>query len=809
MITKTYEIEGMTCAMCSQAVEDALKKLPQVTSVEVNLVTNQALVEGDFDDAQINQAVEDAGYSIKVTINYRTIDLDITGMTCAMCANTIENVLMEQDGINQVSVNLIMNTAQVEYDPNQIKSSQIIDIIKEQGYQARLKVMDFTDIHQETIAADKKLKKEVIIAMIFAGLLLVFSMSQMLGSYSIRFPDFLSPDQSPLNFALVQIALTIPVVYLGRHFYSKGFKTLLHKAPNMDTLVAIGTLAALIYSFYGTIQIILGAHHFAHHLYFESAAVIIALIKFGKYLEQVSKGKTSQAIQALLNLRPEYTTLITAEGPVQVLVDELNLGDVVAVKPGEAIPVDGVVVKGHSAVDESMLTGESLPIEKIEDSFVVMGTMNLNGYLEIKMTTELNDTKLAKIVELVQQAQAKKAPISKVVDQVSRVFVPTVLVLALISFVFWMLYSQDLEKSLTYLISVLVIACPCALGLATPTAIMVGTGVGASSGIFIKSAESLEAASHIDTVVFDKTNTLTYGHPVVTDIISDHPDFLKILASMEVLSQHPLALAIVNHAKQESIDLIDIKEFEALHGRGISGIYQDTQYLAGNEKLMKDYNIAIDDYRKDFNRLSSEGKTVMYLANREQVIGLIAVADTIKKEAIETIQKLKKLNLEVVMLTGDNETTAQAIGEQLGIQQIFAEVLPDKKSAKIKQLQANQRKVMMVGDGINDSIALVESDIGVAIGTGTDVAIESADIVLMKDNLMDVEKSIRLSKATMRNIKQNLFWAFIYNIIGIPFAMGVFTYFGGPSLNPMIAGAAMAFSSVSVVTNALRLRRFK
>lgn len=809
MTQKTYEIEGMTCAMCSQAVEDAIKKLPNVSSVEVNLVNNKAYVEGDIEDSEIIQTVRNAGYDVKEEVLSKHIEFNITGMTCAMCATTVEDTLAKSAGVESATVNLIMNTASINYNPKMIKSTEMIERIQQQGYDAQIKQQDFSSSHQEVIEENKKLKREVIIAMIFGGLVMFFSMSQMLGPYSLKFPDFLSPDASPLNFALVQIILTVPVVYLGRHFYTKGFKTLFNGAPNMDTLVAIGTLAALLYSLYGTIQIALGQHHFAHHLYFESAAVIIALIKFGKYLEHISKGRTSQAIQALLNLRPETAMLVKDGEQIEVMVDELQVGDVVAIKPGESIPVDGTVVRGHSSVDESMLTGESLPIEKQQASSVVMGTLNLSGYLEVEMTADLADTKLAKIVNLVEQAQAKKAPISKVVDRVSRIFVPTVMILAAVSFVFWMLYSKDLETSLTFFISVLVIACPCALGLATPTAIMVGTGVGASSGIFIKSAESLEQASHIDTVVFDKTNTLTHGKPVVTDMISEYPDFLKILASIESLSQHPLATAIVNHAHQQEIELVEIEQFEALHGMGIAGTYQEKTYYAGNQKLMSEKGIDITDYLTAFDQLSHQGKTVMFMSDEREVVGMIAVADTIKAEAIKTVKNLKKIGLEVVMLTGDNEKTSQAIGRQLGIDRIYAQVLPDEKSDKIIELKQHGKKVMMVGDGINDSIALVESDIGVAIGTGTDVAIESADIVLMKDDLMDVEKAIRLSKATMRNIKQNLFWAFIYNIIGIPIAMGILALFDGPSMNPMIAGAAMAFSSVSVVTNALRLRRFK
>ena len=809
MSQKTFDIEGMTCAMCSQAVEDALKKVPTVSSAQVNLVTNKAYVTGEFEDQEIIQAVEAAGYEVKQKKTFKPLDLNITGMTCATCANTIEDTLSKSEGVVEVSVNLIMNTAHLQYDPSVIKSTQIMELIKEQGYEAKIKEKDFSSSHQEVIDNNNKLKREVIIAMIFAGLVMFYSMSQMLGSYSLKFPDALSPDVSPLNFALIQILLTAPVVYLGRHFYTKGFKTLMNGAPNMDTLVAIGTSAALIYSLYGTIQIILGNHHFAHHLYFESAAVIIALIKFGKYLEHISKGRTSQAIQSLLNLRPETTTLIKSGEQFEVYVDELSIGDVVAIKPGDSIPVDGIVLAGHSSVDESMLTGESLPIEKSESSAVVMGTMNLSGYLEVEMTTVLADTKLAKIVNLVEQAQAKKAPISKVVDRVSRIFVPTVMVLAILTFIFWMIYSGDLEQSLTFFISVLVIACPCALGLATPTAIMVGTGVGASSGIFIKSAESLELASHIDTVVFDKTNTLTHGKPVVTDLTTEYPGFLKIIASIEKLSQHPLALAIVNEAQEQGIELVQIDDFEALHGMGISGKYEGQTYYAGNQKLMKEKQIDISAYMETFDQLSSQGKTVMFMSTDQEVVGMIAVADTIKEDALKTVKGLKKLGMDVVMLTGDNEKTAHAIGRQLGIDHIFAQVMPDEKSEKIIELKNQGKKVMMVGDGINDSIALVESEIGVAIGTGTDVAIESADIVLMKDDLMAVEKAIRLSKATMRNIKQNLFWAFIYNIIGIPIAMGVMAFFGGPSMNPMIAGAAMAFSSVSVVTNALRLRTFK
>lgn len=813
MSTKTYEITGMTCSSCQLHVEKAISKVAGVEAVDVNLVTNKASVtmSDDVLEAAIIKAVEDSGYGVAEEVLTKSVDLKITDMTCSSCVANVEGALSAVPGIEKATVNLLMERAHIEYDPNQVKLFDIIETIKGQGYGA-VRMEDVIEDDDTLIKAQRKERRGVIVGLILGAIMLYITMGQM---FSIKLPQpaFVDMMKNPLSYTLFQWAITIPVVWVNRGYFIRGFKTLMKRSPNMDTLVAIGTGAAIVYSFYGTARIFMGDASYAHHLYLETAVVILALISLGKYFESTSKAKTSSAIKALLNLKPATAILLRDGVEVEIDSDEISIGDHLVVKPGSSIPMDGIVVEGHSSVDEAMLTGESMPVDKAVGDNVVMGTMNINGRMIVEATVSNEDTALAKIVQLVENAQNEKAPISKMVDKVSGIFVPIVIGIAIISGVFWYFYSGDVELSMTVFVTVLVIACPCALGLATPTAIMVGTGVGAQNGIFIKSAESLEEASHIHTVVFDKTGTLTYGEPVVTDIVSfdlDDVALMTIVGSIERMSEHPLAQALVKGAEDLNVVYDDIEGFEALVGRGVQGFYQGKPLYIGNEKLMREQDNDMSAYQNDVNTFAKSGKTAMIVSLDHRVVGVVAVADTIKDEAIETVAALQKMGLDVVMMTGDHKDTAKAIADQIGISHVLAEVLPDEKASNIKRLQEGGEKVMMVGDGINDAIALVQSDVGIAVGTGTDVAIESAKVVLMRDNIEDVANAIALSKATMRNIKQNLFWAFAYNVVGIPFAMGLFKLlFNGPLLDPMIAGAAMAFSSVSVVTNALRLRKFK
>ena len=812
MSEKTYNIEGMTCSSCQVHVEKAIAGVEGVKRVDVNLMTNQARVEGDVDSELIEKAVSDSGYKVVYPEEtLKTVHLKIQDMTCSSCVANIEGALSTLDGVEKSVVNLMSEKAIVTYDADKIKLVDIIKVIESQGYVAMREedVVDLSDSEQDRV--HKKEKTNLIVSLVFAAVILYVTMGQMF-VYKLPLPAIVNPDVYPMNYAILQIILTIPVVYIYRSFYTNGFRTLFKGNPNMDSLVAIGTGAAIVYSIYGVYRIAMGDVMFAHHLYFESASVILALIGLGKYMESISKSKTTSAIKSLLNLKPDKAILLRDGIEIEIDSDEISIGDLLVVKPGSSIPMDGIVVEGGSSVDESMLTGESLPIDKMVDDEVVMGTMNINGRLIVRALVDNNNTKLSKIIELVENAQNEKAPIAKMVDKVAGVFVPIVIVIAIVSGLLWFAFTKDVELSLTIFVTILVIACPCALGLATPTAIMVGTGVGAQNGIFIKSAESLEVASHIDTVVFDKTGTLTHGKPVVTNIISDlgELEFLGIVGSIEKMSEHPLAQAIYNEAVARDAVMDDVLEFNNLVGRGVTGIYQEKTLRVGNEKMMNEHNISFDAYAESIVSLAKEGKTAMIAALDSEVIGLVAVADTIKDEAVATVSSLLSMGIDVIMMTGDHKDTAAAIAKQIGIEHVFAEVLPDEKASYIEKLQQEDKKVMMVGDGINDAIALVQSDVGIAVGTGTDVAIESAKVVLMKDNIKDVVNALSLSKATMRNIKQNLFWAFAYNIIGIPFAAGVFkVLFNGPLLDPMIAGAAMALSSVSVVTNALRLRKFK
>lgn len=815
MDKKTYNIIGMMCASCQSQVEKALQGVEGVEHVDVNLLTNQAVItsQNTIPEADLIQAVEDQGYGLEIPnpIQEKTVDLKLTDMTCASCVANVEGALQHLEGVTSASVNLMTERARVTYDPHKLKLVDMIQAIENQGYGAsRLDEAEAISTDSQK-HQDKKENRALYFSLILAATMLYITMGQMF-TYKLPLPSFIDPDINPLNNALLQIVITIPIVWLNRDYFRRGFKTLFKGHPNMDSLVAIGTGSAMLYSFYGFFKILNGEPHFVHHLYFESAAVILALIRLGKTMESRSKAKTTSAIKALLNLKPETALLIREDGVVEIDADEIRIGDHLLVKPGTSIPMDGRILEGESAVDESMLTGESIPVDKTRDDDVVMGTMNLNGRLVIEVTVDDQNTKLAQIIRLVEDAQNEKAPISKVADKVAGVFVPVVMVIALISGILWFIATKDLERALTIFVTVLVIACPCALGLATPTAIMVGTGVGAQNGIFIKSAEALEAAAHIDTVVFDKTGTLTHGKPVVTDIITNLPEdeFLSIVGSLENASEHPLAHALVSELEERNLDILAIDSFKSISGKGLQGSVGGKSIAIGNEALMASLNISTDHYEADVKRLSQEGKTAMYVSDQTALMGIVAVADTVKTESIETVKALQDMNYDVIMLTGDHRDTAHAIADQIGINHVLAEVMPEEKAAKIKELQNQGQNVLMVGDGINDAVALVQADVGIAVGTGTDVAIESAKIVLMKDNLKDVVNALALSKATMRNIKQNLFWAFAYNVVGIPFAAGLFkVLFQGPLLDPMIAGAAMALSSVSVVSNALRLRRFK
>ncbi|MGI6731646.1 MAG: heavy metal translocating P-type ATPase [Anaerovoracaceae bacterium] len=738
--------------------------------------------------------------------------LKINGMTCAACSARIEKVLGKMDGIDSISVNLATEKASVSYDPTQINLSEIIEKIAKIGYTA-------SEIEEKKITDEDKLQREkevriiwtrFIVSAIFAIPLLYIAMGHMIG---LPTPSFINPMLNPGNFALAQIILTLPIVVVGYKFYTIGFKAIWNISPNMDSLIAMGTSAAIVYSLYAMYQIFQGNHDAVEGLYFETAGVIITLILLGRSLEALSKGRTSEAIKKLMGLAPKTAVVIRDGKEYQVPIDEVQIGHVILVKPGEKIPVDGVVLEGNTSIDESMLTGESIPIEKKAGDPVYAASINKNGMIQFKATKVGGDTALAQIIKLVEEAQGSKAPIAQMADIVSGYFVPIVFGIAVFAFLAWFISGETLAFSLKIFISILVIACPCALGLATPTAIMVGTGKGAEHGILIKGGEALEATHKIDAIVFDKTGTITEGKPEVTDVIIaegvNGKHFLQMAASAEKGSEHPLAEAIVRKAEEEGLDFLKVSSFEAIPGKGIQVEVDGIQVLLGNKKLMDEKNISLASLEKQSDRLAGEGKTPMYIAMDQKLSGIIAVADVVKARSLEAIEKLKSMGLEVDMITGDNKRTAEAIARKVGIDRVLAEVLPQDKSNEVKKLQSEGKMVAMVGDGINDAPALAQADIGIAIGSGTDVAMESADIVLMRSDLMDVLAAIQLSKSTIKNIKQNLFWAFAYNVIGIPIAAGVLHIFGGPLLSPMFAAAAMSLSSVSVVTNALRLKNFK
>lgn len=733
----------------------------------------------------------------------------VTGMSCASCANAVEKALNKNNDIN-ASVNFATEKLNIEYDEKKYNFDKIREIVESAGYGL---VEDMIEdkkmkLYQEKI---KSLKNRLILAIIFVVPLLYISMGHMLGAV---LPEFLNPKVNPLNFALAQFVLTLPIIYAGRDFFLHGFKNLVRKSPTMDSLIAIGATAAVLYGIYATFRIVTVDPEAHMDLYYETAGTIITLILFGKLLEAKTKGQTSSAIKKLIGLQPKKAKIIENGAEKEVLIENLKVGDIVIVKPGEKIAVDGRIVEGATSIDESMLTGESLPVSKKVGDKVVGGSINKNGSIRFEATEIGKNTVLSQIIKLVEEAQGSKAPISRMADIVSAYFVPIVIGIAIITGIAWFLSGSGLVTALSFFIAVLVIACPCALGLATPTSIMVGTGKGAENGILIKSGEALETAHKIKTVVFDKTGTITKGKPVLTDLIAygkyNENELLKIAASVENDSEHPLAEAIVNKAKEKNIEIKPYEKFRAMPGYGIRAIFEGKEVQIGNRKLMENRKINVEISQKDYDILSNEGKTPMYISIDNELAGLVAVADVIKETSKEAIEKLKKMGIKTIMLTGDNEKTAKFIAKQVGIDDVISEVLPYQKSQKVKELQEKDEFVAMVGDGINDSPALAQANVGIAIGNGTDVAIESADIVLIRNDLRDVAGAISLSKATITNIKENLFWALFYNVLGIPFAAGIFyAFFNGPKLDPMIAAFAMSFSSVSVLGNALRLKFFK
>jgi Cu+-exporting ATPase len=811
-------VTGMTCASCSARVEKVVGKLQGVKLASVNLATEKLRLE--YDEGQLSldavqSAVEGAGYGIAPRETLKRVTIPIGGMTCASCSARIEKVVGRLDGVAEVSVNLATEKADVRYDPSRVRLSAIKKTITDAGYVPReIDASDTVDKDAERKAREiRTMWTKFIVAASVAVPLLYLAMGHMLPGVRFPIPWFLDPMQYPLVYALVQIALVIPAIVAGNRFYRVGVKALWHRAPNMDSLIAIGTAAAVLYSLYSTWRIIIGDFAAVEDLYFETAAVIIALILLGKTLETVSKGKTSQAIKKLMGLAPKTAVVIHDGKETEIPISEVEVGDLVRVKPGEKVPVDGEVVDGYTSVDESMLTGESIPVEKKAGDQVTGASINKNGAITFRATRVGTDTALAQIVRLVEQAQGSKAPIAQLADVVSGYFVPIVMLIALAAGAAWLISGQSVVFSMTIFTAVLVIACPCALGLATPTAIMVGTGKGAENGILIKGGAALEEAHRIQTVVLDKTGTITEGAPVVTDVLLadgiGEDALLQLAASAEKGSEHPLGDAILLRAEERGVAVLPLEAFQALPGRGIEARIGGKQVLLGNGKLMSERGIELGQLSATSDQLAARGKTPMFVAVDGRPAGIIAVADVPKQSSAAAIAKMREMGLEVVMITGDNSRTAQAIADQVGVDRVFAEVLPGEKAESVKRLQAEGRKVAMVGDGINDAAALAQSNVGIAIGSGTDVAIEAADIVLMRSDLRDVAAAIRLSKATIRTIKQNLFWAFCYNVLGIPIAAGLLYLLGGPLLNPIFAAAAMSFSSVSVVSNALRLRRLR
>jgi len=820
MESQILNIRGMTCAACAQRIEKTVRKLSGISQANVNLASEKLFVEYDSSTLElsaIKAAVSKIGYEVVEKSENAKVTIPIGGMTCAACAKRIEKAVGKLEGVASTSVNFATEKATVTYDPQKIRLSAIKAAIEKAGYKA-LEVNKADAADEDRVRKQREIKTlwtKFIVSAVFSVPLLYIAMAPMINIIQLPFPAGIAPMENPLTYALVELLLVAPVIGVGYKFYTIGFKALLQRSPNMDSLIAIGTTAAVLYSIYNTFQIAEGHFMAVDSLYFESAGVIITLILLGKSLEAVSKGRTSEAIKKLMGLAPKTAIILEDGVEKEIPIDEVEIGDMILVKPGEKIPVDGTVLGGHTAIDESMLTGESMPVDKKEGDQVYAASLNTTGTIRFRAEKIGSDTALAQIIKLVEDAQGSKAPIAQMADIVSGYFVPVVCVIALLSGIAWYIGTAgDLKFALTIFISVLVIACPCALGLATPTAIMVGTGKGAENGILIKGGEALETAHKISTIVFDKTGTITEGKPTVTDVLTiegiTKEMLLQLTASAEKGSEHPLGQAIVHGAEDAGLTLFAAEHFESLTGRGIEAKIGGEDILAGNRKLMVERSISLTGMEEASDRLAGEGKTPMYVAINGKLAGIVAVADVVKESSRVAIEQLHKMGIEVAMITGDNKRTAEAIAKQVGIDRVLSEVLPQDKSDEVRKLQAEGRKVAMVGDGINDAPALAQADIGIAIGSGTDVAMESADIVLMRSDLMDVPTAIHLSKQTIRNIKQNLFWAFGYNVIGIPIAAGLLhLLFNGPLLNPIFAAAAMSLSSVSVLTNALRLKRFK
>ena len=768
---------------------------------------------------------------------------DVTGMTCSACSSHVEKSVSKLTGVENVSVNLLTNSMQVEFDENKLDTAGIIKAVEDAGYGAAVK-----DEHAKSGAKTsgqsgsqennglsaveqnvKNMKRRLIVSLIFWIPLMYVSMGHMIYQWlNIPMPpftmNFLHGNENAITYAFTQFLLLLPILIANQKYFKNGFKTLWHRSPNMDSLIAIGAGAAILYGIFAIYRIgyamghgdMMVVHQYAHDLYFESAGTILTLITIGKYLETKSKGKTSEAITKLLNLAPKTVTAVR-DGVEQVVdAADVEKGEIFLVKPGESVAVDGIVLEGKSSFDESAITGESIPVPKQEGDTIVSASINKSGLIRAKATKVGEDTTIAQIIRLVEEASSSKAPIAKMADKIAGVFVPAVITIALITGVIWLISGATFEFAMSTAIAVLVISCPCALGLATPVAIMVGTGKGAENGILIKSGDALETAHQIDTVVLDKTGTITQGKPVVTDIIcaagknADKTQLLQIAGSLEKGSEHPLAEAIVNYCETNSIALEKVTDFNALFGKGIEGTVSGTHYFAGNEKMMEEKGISLSAEQKNqIRELAKQGRTPLLFADEKQFLGIVAVADVVKPTSKEAVQKFRDYGIHVIMLTGDNEVTAQAIKEQVGIDEVIAGVLPTQKEEKISALKQAGHKVAMIGDGVNDAPALASADVGIAIGAGTDVAIESADIVLMKNDLLDAVGAVKLSKAVIRNIKENLFWAFFYNSIGIPLAAGVLYPLFQIKLNPMFGAAAMSLSSVCVVSNALRLRWVK
>ncbi|MHA4164356.1 heavy metal translocating P-type ATPase [Bacillus cereus] len=794
------QILGMTCAACANRIEKGLKKVEGVHEANVNFALEKTKIMYDptkTNPQQFKEKVESLGYGIVSD----KAEFTVSGMTCAACANRVEKRLNKLDGVNKATVNFALESATVDFNPDEVNVNEMKSAITKLGYKLEVKPDDQDASTDHRLQEIERQKKKFIISFILSFPLLWAMVSHFSFTSFIYLPDML---MNPW----VQLALATPVQFIiGGQFYVGAYKALRNKSANMDVLVALGTLAAYFYSVYLSIQSIGSSEHMTD-LYFETSAVLITLIILGKLFEAKAKGRSSEAIKKLMGLQAKTATVVRDGTEIKILIEEVVAGDIVYVKPGEKIPVDGEIVEGKSAIDESMLTGESIPVDKSIGDVVIGSTINKNGFLKVKATKVGRDTALAQIIKVVEEAQGSKAPIQRVADQISGIFVPVVVVIAIITFAVWMIFVTpgDFGGALEKMIAVLVIACPCALGLATPTSIMAGSGRSAEYGILFKGGEHLEATHRLDTVILDKTGTVTNGKPVLTDVIVadgfNENELLRLVGAAERNSEHPLAEAIVEGIKEKKIDIPSSETFEAIPGFGIQSVVEGKHLLIGTRRLMKKFNIDIEEVSKSMEALEREGKTAMLIAIDKEYAGIVAVADTVKDTSKAAIARLKKMGLDVVMITGDNTQTAQAIAKQVGIDHVIAEVLPEGKAEEVKKLQANGKKVAMVGDGINDAPALATANIGMAIGTGTDVAMEAADITLIRGDLNSIADAIFMSKMTIRNIKQNLFWALAYNALGIPIAALGF-------LAPWVAGAAMAFSSVSVVLNALRLQRVK